>query len=135
MPKVVLDTNVLVSALHFGGRPRELLDIARHGQFEIFLSPFILNETERVLREKFHWEPKLLKLALSKIRSVATMVEPQETVTVIKAKITDNRILECALAADADFLVTGDTKHILPLREFRGTRIVRPAELLSVLAQ
>lgn len=135
MPKVVLDTNVLVSALHFGGRPRELLDLARHGHFELFLSSFILKETERVLSEKFHWEQKILNLALSKLRSIARVVEPQDTVNVIREKIDDNRILECALAANADFLVSGDTRHILPLKEFRGIQIVRPTEFLKLLTQ
>lgn len=135
MPKVVLDTNVLVSALHFSGLPRELLELARIGHFELFLSSFILTETERVLRNKFRWEEKILSLALSKLRGIARVVEPQERVSVVREKTDDNRILECALAASADFLVSGDTKHILPLKEFRGIRIIRPAELLKLLTQ
>ncbi len=131
--KVVLDTNVLVSALHFGGRPREVLDLARQGHFELVLSPFILQETERVLREKFRWEEKILDLTLSKLREVATVVDPRQRITLIKEKAADNRILECAVAAGADFLISGDTKHILPLKEYQGIKIVRPAEFLKFL--
>lgn len=133
MPKVVLDTNVIVSALHFGGRPRELLDLARHGHFELILSPFILQETEKVLKEKFCWEERILKETLSGLKDIATIVEPPHQVTLIKEKDADNRILECAVAGGADFLVSGDTKHILPLKEFRGVRVLRPAEFLRLL--
>lgn len=135
MPKVVLDTNVLVSALHFGGRPRELLDLARHGHIELIMSPFILQETEKVLREKLQWEERILKETLSKLKDIATIVEPPPShrVTLIKEKDADNRILECAAAGGADFLVSGDTKHILPLKEFRGVRILRPADFLRLL--
>jgi len=131
MPKLVLDTNVLISALHFGGRPRELLDLARQGQIELVLSPFILGETEKVLRDKLHWDDWMLTLTLSKVRHMATVVEPRHTITIIKAKDADNRILECAEAGGADFLITGDKKHILPLKEYQGIRILSPAEFLK----
>lgn len=133
MPKVVLDTNVLVSALHFGGRPREVLDLARHGHIELVISPFILQETEKVLREKFHWDEPILKLTLSRLKGIATIAEPYHRITLIKQKDADNRILECAVAGGADFLVSGDTKHIVPLKEVQGIRILRPADFLRLL--
>ena len=127
MPKVVLDTNVLVSALHFGGRPREVLDLARHKHIELIISAFILQETENVLREKFHWEEQILRLTLSRLKGISTLTEPHGRITIIKEKDSDNRILECAVAGGADFLVTGDTKHVLPLKEFQGIQILRPS--------
>lgn len=133
MPKVVLDTNVLVSALHFGGRPREVLDLARHGYIELVISSFILQETEKVLREKFLWEERILRLTLSRLKRIAAIAEPSHRITLIKERDADNRILECAVAGGADFLVSGDTKHILPVKEFQGIRILRPAEFLRLL--
>jgi putative PIN family toxin of toxin-antitoxin system len=133
MPKVVLDTNVLVSTLHFGGRPREVLDLARHGHIELVISSFILEETEKVLRENFRWEERILRLTLSRLKAIATMAEASHRITVIKEKDADNRILECAVAGGADFLVSGDNKHLLPLREFQGIRILRPADFLTLL--
>jgi predicted nucleic acid-binding protein len=67
------------------------------------------------------------------IRSIATVIVPSESVSVVTAKQDDNRILECALAARADFLVTGDRAHLLPLGSFRGTRIVTPREMLELV--
>lgn len=131
MPKLVLDTNVLISALHFGGRPREVLDLARHGQVDLVLSDFILAETEKILREKLHWEDRMLSLTLSRLRQTATLVEPRQKITIIKAKDADNRILECAVAGEADYLVSGDKKHILPLKEYQGIRILSPADFLK----
>lgn len=131
MPKLVLDTNVLISALHFGGRPREVLDLARHGQVELVLSDFILGETEKILRDKLHWEDRMLSLTLSRLRQTATVVEPRHKITIIKAKDADNRILECAVAGGADCLISGDKKHILPLKEYQRIRILSPADFLK----
>ena len=58
---------------------------------------------------------------------------PTERIDVITAKDDDNRILECALAARAEFLVTGDKEHLLPLGSYRDTRIVTPAQFLEIL--
>jgi len=64
---------------------------------------------------------------------MAAFVEPIERIKVVKEKDADNRILECALAAEAQFLVTGDTKHLLPLKVFRGILIKSPREILDRL--
>ena len=61
------------------------------------------------------------------------MIAPTERITVVTAKDDDNRILECAAAARAEFLVTGDKEHLLPLGSYRGTRIVTPAQFLDLL--
>lgn len=131
MPKLVLDTNVLISALHFGGRPREVLDLARHGQVKLILSHFILAETEKILRDKLHWEDRMLSLTLSRLRQTATVVEHHHRIAIIKAKDADNRILECAVAGEADYLISGDKKHILPLKQYQGIRILSPADFLK----
>ncbi|MEI8189916.1 MAG: putative toxin-antitoxin system toxin component, PIN family [candidate division NC10 bacterium] len=131
--RIVLDTNVLLSALAFpGSKPDQVLHRVRRGEVNLFLSPFILTELERVLREKFRVSKRQTDDRITTIRRMATMVEPVERIALVVAKDDDNRILECALAARADSLVTGDTKHLLPLRSIGTTQILTPAAFLEL---
>jgi len=129
---IVIDTNVLVSAFHFGGSPEEVFSLVREGEIEMFISPFILDEFERVLREKFKWSAQKIKQTIRKIEGVSTMVDPQMKVEAIKGKDSDNRILECALEAKAEYLITGDTKHLQPLKQYKGVKILSPERFLSL---
>ena len=130
MKRVVADTNVLVSALQFGGRPRDLLDLAIDGQIDLAISEAIIAETLRVLRDKFHRTPEWLVESERQVRVIARIVEPTESLRVIEADPTDDRILECAVAAGAEVIVSGDT-HLLSLGSFRGIPIQRVGEFLS----
>ena len=129
-PRVVIDTNVFVSALNFGGKPDEVLALALEGEIQLIVSPFILAETAGVLLEKFGWSHQRVQEALEAIQAIATIVHPTEWISLIKALDTDNRILECAVEGKADVIVTGDTKHLQPLKTFRGIPILSPAEFL-----
>jgi len=133
MPRVVLDTNVIVSAMHFGGLPEELMLLANQGVIELFLSPFILEETSLVLEKKLGWEKKQINRLLDALREIAVIIEPETELNVIQGNDADNRILSCAVEAKADFLVTGDKKHLLPLGRYKGIRILSPRECLDVL--
>lgn len=133
--KVVLDTNIWVSALVFpGGTCDQLLQyFIRHPAIKIVASPFILHEFERVLREKIGLSSHEAGIAFHIFRAVTTLVEPQERIKIVKEKDSDNRILECAVAAKADLLVTGDTRHLLPLEMFQGIPIRSPREVFDAL--
>jgi len=133
MPRLVLDTNVLVSAVHVGGPPEELLLLANQGAIELFLSPFILKETSVVLKEKFGWGKERIRLLLDVLEEVATVIAPETDLKVITNDKADNRILACAVDAKADFLVTGDKRHLLPLKGYRDIHIVTPRECLDIL--
>ena len=99
---------------------------------ELHASTFILGEVERILREKFGWEEERVGRAVAQVRRVAAKVhEPEEAVAVIEDDPTDDRILECALAAGAKAIVTGDKKHLLPLGSFRGISIVGLKDFLA----
>ena len=76
--RVVLDTNVIVSGLNFPGNERLVLDLALRGRFELYLSPFILEEVEGVLGSKFGWEIGRLSQGLRVLEDAATIVEPQQ---------------------------------------------------------
>ncbi|MES1256432.1 MAG: putative toxin-antitoxin system toxin component, PIN family [Acidobacteriota bacterium] len=128
--KVVADTNVLVSALVFGGKPQAILDLAHDGGVELFISNEILAETTRILRDKFHRIPAQLALDVMALEAVMVRVQPLEKIDAVPGDPTDNRILECAVAAGADVIVSGDA-HLLRLGEFRGIKIQRPADFLT----
>lgn len=133
--KIVLDTNVLISALVFpDSKPDQILDCIRQGKIDLVLSPFILSEFGRVLQEKFGFAKRDADASVRAVRVMARVITPDERISVIRDKEDDNRILECAVAAQADFLVTGDKQHLLPLGTYRGVQIVAPAQFLDLLA-
>ncbi|HLG58629.1 MAG TPA: putative toxin-antitoxin system toxin component, PIN family [Vicinamibacterales bacterium] len=132
MKRVVADTNVLVSALQFGGKPRQLLDLATDGQVDLAISEAIIAETLRVLRDKFHNAPEWVAEADRQLRVITRFVQPTESIQAIEADPTDDRILECAVAAEAEVIVSGDS-HLLNLGSFRGIPIQRVAEFLGSL--
>jgi putative PIN family toxin of toxin-antitoxin system len=130
--RVVADTNVLVSALQFGGKPKQLLDLAIEGQVDLAVSEVIIAETLRVLRDKFERTPEWLAEADRQMHVIIRLVHPTEVIQAIEADPTDDRILECAIAADAEVIVSGDS-HLLSLGVFRGIPIRRVAEFLASL--
>lgn len=134
MLRVTADTNVYVSALHFGGKPERLLRLAEAGEIQLVVSDHILREVEKTLRgDKFAWPEPRIEKALRQLSRIAEHVQPTQTLDIIKAKPSDNRILECAQAGNADYIVTGDKRHILPLRSFQGTPILTVADFLRQL--
>ncbi len=133
--KVVLDTNVIVSGLNFPGNERLTLDYGRRGRFELVLSPFILAEVAGVLTRKFDWSEARASRAVGRLREVATMVEPSEVPDAVAGAHAGNCILACAADARADYLVTGDRRHLQPIGEYAGTRIVRAPAFLTALEQ
>lgn len=134
MYKAVFDTNVYISAAVFGGKPEILLRLCRdrHKQIELFTSHEILKETVRILAsDKFQYTKEEISDAVSVIVASATVIEPKTRISII-ADDPDNRVLECAIKAKADFIVSGDS-HLLDLKQYKGIRIVKPAQFLSLL--
>ena len=131
--RVVLDTNVIISALNFPGNERMVLELALWGRFELVLSWFILGEVAGVLTRKFAWDQERTAQAIRTLENAATVIEPPRLEEVIEGSHADNRVLECAVAASADYLVTGDRRHLLPIGGHRGTTIVNAPRFLSAL--
>ena len=131
--RVVLDTNVIVSGLNFPGNERLILELALRGRFELYLSPFILEEVFGVLGRKFDWTEERSAQALRTLEDADTVIEPRRLPEVIEGCHADNRILECAVEATADYLVTGDRRHLLPIGEYQGARILNAPHFLSAL--
>lgn len=133
MRRVVLDTNVYLSAILFGGPPEAIVHLARSRALLLVVSAPILAELTRVLRTKFDWTAAQAREAVQEIRSLAVVVRPRERVGVIVADEPDNRVLECAVAGSVQAIVTGDLHHLRPLEFFRGIPILTPREFLDHL--
>ena len=86
-----------------------------------------------MLDRKFDWTEGRLSQALGSLEDAATIVEPHRRPEVIEGGHADNRILECAVAAAADYLVTGDRRHLLPLEQHHGSSILNAPRFLSFL--
>lgn len=130
MLRVVIDTNVIISALNFGGNPKAVLELARKRHIRNTTSPFIINEIERVLTQKFGWQMDVTREVSNDIQGFSHVVNPPETIAIIK-NLSDNRILECAVAGGADYLISGD-HHLTDLKTFGTINIVTPTEFLAI---
>lgn len=133
MLKVVIDTNVIVSALNFGGKPREILDLARSKQITNITSQFIINEVSGVLTIKFLWEPHTVQAVAESIKAFSECVDPLQRIAVVPSCEADNRIIECALEGRVRLLISGD-RHLTGLGEYQGIKIYDPATFLQIIS-
>ena len=128
---LVLDSNVYISALLFGGKPRLIIEAALAGKARLAISAPILEEIQDVLTgSKFRFPPAAAREIVIEITALAEAVEPKERVDLIADDPDDNRILECALASGADAIISGDI-HLLSLGSFRDIPIISPAACLD----
>ena len=131
--RVAADTNILVSALLFGGTSEQVFLAGLRGEIQFLSSLSLLKEFEKVLKEKFKLNIHLVREIIEEVMDVAEIVEVSSHIKAISYPDEDNRVLECAIDGKADFIVTGDTRHILPLKEYGGIKILSPSEFLKHL--
>jgi putative PIN family toxin of toxin-antitoxin system len=130
--RVVFDTNIYISAFAIpGGNAEDAYLEAVRGTFELFTSVAILTETARVLQTKFDWTAEKARDAVQAISATATVLRPRPSLHLLKDE-PDNRILECALAAQAEWIVSGD-RHLLMLKKHGHITIVSLSDFLSTL--
>lgn len=128
--RVVFDTNIFISAFVIpGGKAEEVYLHVLKGDFDLYSSVAILTETAQKLREKFGWPENQIVRLLKAISKVATVIKTRPHLHILHDE-TDNRILECALEANADFIVSGD-RHLLSLKHFQNIKIIRLSNFLE----
>lgn len=133
--KIVADVNVMVSALFWKGAPAGVIALVEAQQLALFTRPEMLEELEEVLsREKFAaylaervW---VVSEAVGKFALLATVVTPEVRVNLCRDQ-DDNAVLECALEAGVDYIVSSD-KDLLVLREFEGIPILSPSQFMRL---
>jgi putative PIN family toxin of toxin-antitoxin system len=130
--RVVLDTNVLVSALLFTGISAELAPLWQKGAITVLLSREILEEYLRVLAyPKFELsEGEIKGLLEEEVLPFVQIIKPGIRIRVVKRDPSDNKFLECAVAGKADTLISGDN-DLLILKHYRRVRIQTPAQFLE----
>jgi len=132
---VVLDTNVIVSAIIYGGNPQDILQAAVLKRIDVFISESLVAELQDVFqRPQFGLSIQFVQNAIAEFTTVAEWVVPQKHHDLIKDDPADNLILDCAVAAEADYLVTGD-KQLLRLGKCGKVIIVNPQDLVSLLGE
>ena len=127
----MLDTNVLVSAVLFGGVPREILLRAIRGEFEVVTTIRLMTEFEDVLTDSFDLQPEVARAARSEYELLAEVVRPRQIPQVARDP-DDNEVLAAARSGDAEFIVTGD-HDLLVLGGYDGRRIVTPRQFADHL--
>lgn len=133
-PIVVFDTNVLLSAIGWGGKPHRCLELARTQQIIGVTCREILEELGAKLESKLDFTPAEAASVVADLLGTLTFVVISGDLRTVPADPKDDMILECGIVAGADFVVTGDRRHLLPLKTFQGIRILTPSGLLTELS-
>ena len=105
MIKLVLDSNVIISAIVFGGKPRIILNFIIEGRFTLCLSKAIIDEVLEILEIKFKYPQNVLSVIENEMKSISLMIEPDIKINDIVDDEDDNRILECAVTAKCDYIL------------------------------
>jgi uncharacterized protein len=132
MPAVaVFDTNILFSAVGWKGPPHKCVELARGGQIEAVTCREILDELAEKLQSKLDFNTEQTLETIADLLIFMRVVRIAGQLKAVPADPDDDKVLECALAAGATHIVTGDRRHLLPLDSFQGIPIVTAADFLS----
>ena len=132
--KVVLDTNVVVSGLFFGGQPRAVLDGWADGRLEVVITPSILDEYLRVCERLRSSHPGIdYRVILLELAARGVLVPDVDGTEPITADPDDDKFVRCAQQVGAT-VVSGD-RHLLDVDGWNGVRVMPPARLANSLAQ
>ena len=139
MTRIVMDTNVLVSGTFWQGASARIIRMIEEQKLVLVLSEDILREYDKVM----HYDEIRLKVlhhqervdAVQKIMRLGQMTVRTEMIKEVMNDPDDDKFLEAAIAGNAEYIITQDKKHILPLKEFRGIKIVTPEAFLELAAK
>jgi len=130
-PKIVLDTNILISALIYGGKPEKIYNLVLDKQLISVTSPILLSELTEILIKKFKFELSRIKRLEKIIKNNFIIVNPSKIISLLKDD-DDNRVLEAAIEGKCTYIVTGDS-DLLDLVNFKNIKIATPDVFLSNL--
>lgn len=129
--KLVLDTNILISAIAFGGKPKEVLNLVLDEKVIAVTSPILLAEFQEVYNKNFPLKFVDFELTLEKIEEIFKMVKPKRSLKIVRDE-DDNRVLEAAVEGGCDFIITGD-KDLLDLGKYKKINIMKADEFLEII--
>jgi putative PIN family toxin of toxin-antitoxin system len=134
-PRVLCDTNILVSAFIAGGPPSRVVESAIDGRIDLLIASPVIEELERVLSVKIGLDEGRINEITTLLNELASsrLLPPPAAPPPITGDPDDDLILACAVEGHADVLVSGDHRHLLPVGEYEGVRIVTAQTLLAEL--
>lgn len=130
-PRIILDTNILISAHVFGGKPEQVYNLVLEKQVTSFISPVLIVELTETLSKKFSFDNFRLEQLGGIIEKHFKIIHPHKTIHAVEDD-DDNRVLEAAVEGGCSFIITGD-KDLLVLGTFRGIKILTAGQFLSAL--
>lgn len=129
--KVVLDTNIFISALVYGGVPEKVLRMILTKEFQVVTSPVLQAELTDIITKKFPLSLADMYLLKEEMEKNFIIVNPRMNLDIARDN-DDNRVLEAAVEGDCDFILTGD-QDLLELGKYKNIKIVTPAEFLKLI--
>jgi len=130
--KIVIDANVFISSFFWGGNPRLVLERVIAGADELFITKEILDEVESVVeRPKFHADKEKIAYFINSIEEIGNKIVPKRHIKNGSRDKTDNKYLECGIAADVDYIISGDI-DLLELKEYENIKIVTAKDYLDL---
>ncbi|HKQ49355.1 MAG TPA: putative toxin-antitoxin system toxin component, PIN family [Phycisphaerae bacterium] len=131
--RVVFDTNVLFSAVGWGGTPGRCVEFVKAGRIRGITCPEILDELATNLTAKLQYSDSEIDTVLAALLSIFEVVRISGDFMGPQAHRGDDKVLECSLVGEATHIVTGDRRHLLPLKRFAHAEIVTPSQLLEIV--
>ncbi len=129
-PRVVLDTNILISALVYGGKPEQVYNLVLEKQVVAVISNILLSELTEILVKKFHFDQPRIEQLERIIKQHFKVVYPNNNISILRDD-DDNRVLEAAGEGLCHYIITGD-KALLALKSFEKIKILTPQEFLEL---
>ena len=131
MHRAVFDTNVIISSTFWKkGNPHKVVSLAIAQKIQNFTSRNMINELVKVLMVDFRQPDQFVERQVNLLLAYSEIIEPKIKVNAVPEDPKDNIVIECALSAGADYIITGDN-HLLKLKEFKGIKILTPKEFLA----
>jgi uncharacterized protein len=134
VPVVVFDTNILFSAVGWQGNPYRCVELARNGLVEGVTCSELMDELTEKLRLKLNFSEEIVTETIADYLSFLGLVTIPGQLKHIIADPDDDVVLECALMAQADYIVSGDRRHLLPIGSYEGVSIVTATDFLAIVA-
>lgn len=131
--RVVLDTNIIFSAIISAGKPREILELVLREKLIGVTSDVLVSELLEILSKKFGYTDNQLEEVKEAVKEAFAWVSPGNELNTVRDR-DDNRVIEAAVAGRCDYIVTGD-KDLLVLRQYKSIKIVKPKDFVCINLQ
>ena len=131
--KIVIDSNIFISAFFWGGKPKEIFDRVLNGFDELYITDEIVNEINKVMgSNKFTVNNNDIKDYINIIEKYSKKIVSKNNIKSISRDADDDKILQCGIDGNVDYIITGDN-DLLILKEYNKIKIIKPKEYLEII--